>query len=41
MFAADANFHRADGEDSTRWPKGLEKARGLEQACEGTRVISV
>ncbi len=41
MFAADANFRRADDKDSTRWLQGLQKAHELEQACERTRVISV
>ena len=41
MFAADADFRRADGKDSVRWLAGLERAQELARACPDSRVVAV
>ena len=41
MFAADADFRRADDRDSVRWVDGLERAEELAAACPDTRVVTV
>ena len=41
MFAADADFRRADDKDSVRWVDGLERAEELAAACPDTRVVTV
>ncbi len=41
MFAAAANFRRADDNDSARWLQDLAKAQEFEQVGQRTRVVSV
>ena len=41
VFHIDADFRRRDAKDSTRWLGGLGRAAELDDACPGTRVVTV
>ncbi len=41
MFSLHADFRRDNEKDSVRWLEGLDRAKELEAACFGTRVVSV
>ena len=40
-FHIDADFRRRDGKDSLRWLEALARAAELDDACPGTRVVTV